>query len=210
MKFARGCDIIKYIAYFGGIFLQDYIYVIVAQTGTNVAKAIKFFTRKPYNHVSLSGDIGLSEMYSFCRNYPRTPLPATFNKEVIGEGTLGLYDNIPCEIYRINVTQEQKRDFYRIMEHFSTFRNAYSYNILGLIAIFLKISWTRKNRFLCSQFVAHTFYKLGLELNKSPCLYTPDDFRFLPNAELIYKGELNRWYFEESHVISEDSELIYH
>ena len=27
----------------------------------------KFFTRKPYNHVSLSGDITLSEMYSFCR-----------------------------------------------------------------------------------------------------------------------------------------------
>lgn len=192
--------------------MQEYIYVIVAQTGTNVAKAIKFFTRKPYNHVSLSGDIGLSEMYSFCRNYPRVPLPATFNKEVIGQGTLGLYDNIPCEIYQIPVTHEQKIEFRQIMEHFFMFRKEYAYNILGMIPIFLKISWSRKNRFLCSQFVAHTFFKLGLELSKSPCLYTPDDFRYLPNSQLIYRGELNRWYFEESPVVNgnEETNLIYH
>lgn len=177
--------------------MQEHIYVIVAQTGTNVAKLIKLFTRKPYNHVSLSGDLLLTDMYSFCRNYPMVPLPATFNKEIIGEGTLGLYNNIPCEIYEVPVTHEQKCEFNCIMEHFFAFRNAYSYNILGLIAIFLKISWSRKNRFLCSQFVAHTFVKLGIKLEKSPCLYTPDDFRYLPNAKLIYQGELNRWHFEQ-------------
>jgi len=190
--------------------LKEYIYIIVAQTRTGVAKAIKFFTRKPYNHVSISGDVGLSEMYSFCRNYPRVPLPATFNKEIIGQGTLGLYDNIPCEIYRVPVTSEQKREFEQIMQHFFTFRKTYSYNILGLVAIFLKISWSRKNHFLCSQFVAHTFFKLGLELSKSPCLYTPDDFRYLPNAELVYRGELNSWYFEDKFVLGKSTGLIYH
>lgn len=191
-------------------YLQESIYVIVAQTGTNVARAIKFFTRKPYNHVSLSGDIGLSEMYSFCRTYPKMPLPATFNKEIIGQGTLGLYNNIPCEIYEVPVTTEQKHEFEKIMHHFSIFRNSYSYNILGLIAIFMKISWSRKNRFLCSQFVAHTFVKLGIPLSKSPCLYTPDDFRYLPNAKLIYQGELNHWYFEISPLANQTTNLIAH
>ena len=47
--------------------MGDYIYIIVAQTGTRPARLFKHVTKKPYNHVSLSGDLELSEMYSFCR-----------------------------------------------------------------------------------------------------------------------------------------------
>ena len=182
--------------------MKENIYIIVAQTGTNVAKAIKFFTKKPYNHVSVSGDMELSKMYSFCRTYRYTPLPATFNEEIIGKGTLGLYNNIPCEIYAIPVTHQQKKQFEEIIQEFYTLRHTYSYNILGLLAIYLNISWNRKSHFLCSQFVAHIFDEIGINLEKEPCLYTPDDFRYLSNAHLIYRGELNKWhnqkYFEHS------------
>lgn len=173
--------------------MADNIYIIVAQTGTSVARMIKFFTKKPYNHVSISGDIALSKMYSFCRTYRHIPLPATFNEEIIGQGTLGLYNNIPCEIYEIPVTHKQKIQFEKIIQKFYTFRNNYSYNILGLIAIYFNISWDRKDHFLCSQFVAHIFKEIGLSLQKNPCLYTPDDFRYLSDAKLIYRGELNQW-----------------
>lgn len=173
--------------------MEDNIYIIVAQTGTNVAKAVKFFTKKPYNHVSVSGDIELSKMYSFCRTYRYVPLPATFNEEIIGEGTLGLFSNIPCEIYQIHVSHEQKKHFENLIKNFYTFRNSYSYNILGLFAIYLNISWNRKSHFLCSQFVAHVFSEIGINLEKNPCLYTPEDFRHLSDAQLIYKGELNDW-----------------
>lgn len=53
--------------------MQDYIYVLVSRTGTNIAKIIRFFTRKPYNHASISADSNLHEMYSFCRNSPSAP-----------------------------------------------------------------------------------------------------------------------------------------
>ncbi|HRR77900.1 MAG TPA: hypothetical protein P5191_13995, partial [Ruminococcus sp.] len=66
--------------------MEDYIYIIIAQTGTRPARFFRFITKKPYNHVSLSGDVTLSEMYSFCRTYRRFPLPATFNKETVGQG----------------------------------------------------------------------------------------------------------------------------
>ena len=102
--------------------MADNIYIIVAQTGTNVAKAIKFFTKKPYNHVSVAGDIELSKMYSFCRTYRYTPLPATFNEEIIGEGTLGLFNNIPCEIYEIPVSHEQKVHFQRLINNFYIYK----------------------------------------------------------------------------------------
>ncbi|MDD6344846.1 MAG: hypothetical protein PUA51_01295 [Oscillospiraceae bacterium] len=177
--------------------MADNIYIIVAQTGTNVAKAIKFFTKKPYNHVSVAGDIELSKMYSFFRTYRYTPLPATFNEEIIGEGTLGLFNNIPCEIYEIPVSHEQKVHFQRLINNFYIFRNNYSYNILGLIAIYLNISWDRKSHFLCSQFAAHILSEIGINLRKKPCLCTPDDFRYISDARLIYRGELNHWHTQK-------------
>ncbi len=176
--------------------MQEYIYLIVAQTGTKPAKLFKMITKKPYNHVSLSGDILLNEMYSFCRTYWPFPLPATFNQEIVGEGTLGKFDYIPCEVYRIEVTQKQKMLYNEIIRHFLCYRDFYAYNILGLPAVYLNISWKRKKNFLCSQFVAYTIEKLGILLEKPFSLYTPDDFRHLPGATLIYHGELNHFYHE--------------
>lgn len=176
--------------------MEDSIYLIIAQTGTRPARFFRFFTKKPYNHVSLSGDATLSEMYSFCRSYTPFPLPATFNKEIVGKGTLGKYDFIPCEIYRIPVTREQKLEYERIIRHFSDNRNIYSYNVLGLIAVYFNIEWNRKYSFVCSQFVAYTMDKIGIKLEKPFCLYTPDDFRSFPGATLVYSGELNSFYFD--------------
>lgn len=175
--------------------MGDYIYLIVAQTGTIPARFFKFFTKKPFNHVSLSGDFSLSEMYSFCRTYTPFPLPATFNKEIVGEGTLGHYEFIPCEIYQIAVTSEQKENYNRLIRYFASNRNAYSYNVLGLFALYLNIRWDRETNFVCSQFVAYTMEKIGIKLEKPFCLYKPDDFRSFPEAELIYSGELNTFYY---------------
>lgn len=174
--------------------MQEYIYIVIAQTGTKPAKFFKLITKKPYNHVSLAGDINLSVMYSFCRTYCPFPFPATFNKEIIGKGTLGKFGFIPCEIYRIPVTTEQKNTYYQIINHFAEHRNIYSYNVLGLIAVYLNIEWKRKKNFLCSQFVAYTLDKMGIKLEKPFCMYTPDDFRAFPSATLIYEGELNSFY----------------
>ena len=175
--------------------MEEYIYLVIAQTGTRPARFFRFFTKKPYNHVSLSGDVTLSEMYSFCRTYRRFPLPATFNKEIVGKGTLGNYSFIPCEIYRITVTPEQKNAYQRIIKHFENNRNVYSYNLLGLLAVYLNIEWNHKKSFVCSQFVAYTMEKIGIKLEKPFCLYKPDDFRKFPGATLIYSGELNSFYY---------------
>ena len=185
--------------------MEDCIYIVMAQTGTRPARFFRFMTKKPFNHVSLSGDVTLSEMYSFCRTYRRFPLPATFNQERVGEGTLGRYGSIPCEIYRINVTPEQRAAYDRIIRHFSDHRHIYSYNILGLLAVYLDIEWTRKKNFLCSQFVAYTMDKIGIKLEKPFCLYKPDDFREFPGASLIYSGELNA--FVHSHSAAKRDEM---
>ena len=174
--------------------MNDAIYIILTQTGTSVAKIIKFFTGKPYNHSSISSDLSLSDMYSFSRNYAPFPLPAGFNQEKVGEGTLGLFSCIPCEIYMLPVTGEQKEKFNRILNHFKKNRSRYSYNILGFWSIPFRIHMERKNKFVCSQFVAHIIKESGIYLNKPVCMYSPEDLRHLPYAKLIYQGELNTFY----------------
>jgi len=171
--------------------MQDCIYICLCQTGTRVAKAIKFFTKKPYNHASVTGDPTFSVMYSFCRSYKHSPLPATFNHEVIGSGVLGMYDEIPCEIYEIRLTAEQKKRFEEMIRHFQENRSSYSYNLIGMWTVLLQIGLERKRKFVCSQFVAHVLHESGVELAKSESLYRPEDLRHLPSAKLVYRGDLN-------------------
>lgn len=179
------------------------VYVVVTRTGTGVARAIRVLSRMPYSHVSLSADASLHELYSFCRNYTRIPLPATFNTEQIGTGTFGKFSVIPCEIYEIPLTEAQYTHFERMIEHFQECRKYYSYSIIGLLRVRLQIESELQNKFVCSQFVAYVLEECGVTLDKPPCLYSPDDLRYLPDAKLIYRGELNQYYQEQNdHALS--------
>lgn len=180
------------------------IYVVVTRTGTGVAKAIRVFSRMPYSHVSISADASLHKLYSFCRNYKPFPLPANFNTELIGEGTLGKFDNIPCEIYEVPISAEQYSHFESMIDHFLACRKLYSYSLLGLLRVKLQIESELQNKFVCSQFVAYVLDECGVKLDKPACLYSPDDLRYLPDAKLIYRGELNRYYHDQN-----ENELSY-
>lgn len=187
--------------------MQEHIFVLLMQTGTSVAKTLQFFTRKPYNHASVALDLTLEEMYSFCRNYIHFPLPAGFNQEIVGQGTLGRFLVIPCEIYAIPVTKRKKQEFRQNLEYFKVHRSMFSYNVLGLGTTFLRIKWSRKNKMHCSQFVATLLAQSGVQLNKPLSLHTPDDLRYISDAHLIYRGELNRFYqtYAKSIQKSEDT-----
>ena len=174
--------------------MTDYIYIILTQTGTRVSSIIKLFTKKPYNHSSLSGDEKLETMYSFCRTYRSFPLPATFNREKVGEGVFGMYSNIPCEVYRIPVTNQQKELFTQRIDTFNEKRKSYHFNLFGFSSILFQKPVTRKNKYTCSQFTATVLENTGIKLDKLPCLYSPDDLRYINGSELIFSGELNDYY----------------
>ncbi len=178
--------------------MQEYIFILLSQTGTKVSKFIQLFTKKPYNHASVALDFSLEEIYSFCRTSPHRPLPATFNQEIVGEGTFGLFSSIPCEIYAIPLTAEAYRALSFDLDHYNLCRAQYSYNLLGLCTTFLHIRWIRQYKLHCAQFVARVLSDAGVQLEKPPCLYTPDDLRYLSDAHLVYRGELNRFYARAS------------
>ncbi|MEM5591749.1 hypothetical protein AAHH67_08270 [Niallia circulans] len=57
------------------------VYIILTDTGTLFTRCIKFFTRKPHNHASISFDPQLNEVYSFGRRKPSNPFIGGFVKE---------------------------------------------------------------------------------------------------------------------------------
>ncbi len=175
------------------------VYVVLTRTGTKVARVIRILTRKPYSHASISMDSSLHELFSFCRNNPRFPLPATFNEEYVGQGVFGLYDNIPCEIYEVPMTEAQHREFCKQLLHFQNFRGLYSYSLFGLVSVPLQIKRELRYKFVCSQFVAYMLQESNVKLNKPASLYSPEDLRHLPTARLIYRGELNEYFSEPTH-----------
>lgn len=173
--------------------MSNEIYMVLTQSGTKISQTIRLFTRKPYNHASLADDATLKNMYSFCRRYNR-PLPAGFNREYVGAGVFGRFEIIPCEIYRIELTEKQRRTYEATIRYFISHQTDLDYNILGLGAILVNKNLPRKYKYLCSQFVAYVLNEIGITLNKPVFLNTPDDLRYLSGAKLIYSGELNRYF----------------
>lgn len=174
------------------------IYVVLSSTDTNIARAIRVLTRMPYSHASVTDDPSLHRLYSFCRNYSMIPLPATFNTEFIGEGTFGRFENIPCEIYEILLSEADYQQFQLIIAHFKDCRKDFSYSLMGLLRVKMQIEKELRTKFVCSQFVAYVLDRCSVTLPKPPSIAAPEDLRHIPEARLIYRGELNRYYQEKT------------
>ena len=56
--------------------IEKKIYILLTDTGTLFTNLIKLYTKKTYNHASISFDSELSEVYSFGRKTAKTHLLA--------------------------------------------------------------------------------------------------------------------------------------
>lgn len=192
---------------------KNYIYVVVTRTDTKIAKSIRFLSKKAYSHASISCDADLTRMYSFCRDKVDSPLPANFNHENLDTSIFGLFHNIPCEIYRVGVSEEQYQKFILTIDHFINNRDLYTYNVPGLFLSGLHIPHRFRYKFVCSVWVAFVLGKSGilLENKKHQSLVQPDDLRYIDNAELFYRGNLKDYpkFLEQLRRCenSEDNEL---
>lgn len=69
------------------------IFIVLTYTGTLPAKVVKFWTRKPYSHVSISLDESLTRMYSFARLGQYNIFNAGFLHEYINKGIFKKFKN---------------------------------------------------------------------------------------------------------------------
>jgi len=165
------------------------IYIVISQTGTWLSTLIKLYTKEQYNHVSLSLENSLSDMYSFGRINPVNPFSGGFARESIYDGVYKMFPNCRCAVYRLRVTDEQYKKIQKIIEDFKIKRDQYRYNFLGLFFIALHMDKPRKRHYFCSQFVSEVLERSGVvKFDKPFHLITTKDLMNIPNLHPVFEG----------------------
>lgn len=167
------------------------VYILLTDSGTLLTKTIKQYTAAPYNHVSLSLDMELNELYSFGRKAPRNPLFGGFVKEDVYKGTFRYFPNTRCVVFRLRVTESQWDQIKQIIRSFQEQQDIYSYNLVGLFGVVMNVPVESRHAFFCTQFVAEVLRRSGIKLwEKSSALVKPNDFLEHLAFETIYEGHL--------------------
>lgn len=167
------------------------MYVLLMRSNSLPSVLIRFLTRSSYTHASLGFSADCMQLYSFARKYENLPLPGCFVCEKIDRGFMGKNPKVPCALYSFDVPVETFENVRGEVMGMYRQKEGYKYNYLGLILCGIGIAKRRKNKYFCSEFVAHTLKKNGaLEISKPSSLFRPTDFPKLPQLKLLYEGNI--------------------
>lgn len=173
------------------------IYILLTHIGSLLSRCIYVYTREPYTHVSISLDKNLNELYSFGRIRPSNPIIGGFVKEDVVNGTYARFPETRCALYSLKVNDIQYKRLKKELNKFRMNEDKYSYNLLGLFGIMLRVPVERKYNYFCSQFVATLLYNSGIFIvHKHAALVCPEDFRECKKLKLIYEGKLKEYSYE--------------
>jgi len=131
---------------------DENIYIIVSSTGSDVSEVLSVFTRKQYNHASLSFDKDLNTIISY--NGGEKVYPPGLNKEMIE--FFNKKKDASMMVYSLKATREQKQLIIDRIREINEKGSAY--NMLGLVFN----NSMRPNIMFCSQFVYSTLKYAGL------------------------------------------------
>ncbi|MCD4839412.1 hypothetical protein LRS37_11060 [Neobacillus sedimentimangrovi] len=164
------------------------VYVLLTDTKTTLSKTIGLFTKQSLNHVSISFDQQLREIYSFGRKKPNNPFLGGFIREQINQD---LFENAIGAVYRCSVTEEQFQRMKKFVQAIEEERHSYRYNFIGLFGVLFNQPIKREKAYFCSQFVSAVFQSGDVIIADKPdMLVTPNDFINCPHLQLVYEGPL--------------------
>lgn len=167
---------------------MSFVYLIESNNPTVLSQAIGAFSHYPYNHLSISLDRSLTEVYSFGRMKPNNPLNGGFVQE---DYTHPFYSHSKVRVYAIEVSDEQLDQLKQRITTFEEAADEWRYNFLGLFPAYVKVSWTRDHHYFCSQFVASLLKEADiLSHDFNPNISHPKDVIEGIQPTLIYEGAL--------------------
>ena len=165
------------------------IYLILTYSGTILSRIIKIYTRDEFEHVSISLDEELNQMYSFGRLNPYNPFIGGFVHEGINIGTFKRFRKTQTAVYSIMISDEQYKKIKETIKLIRECPIAYKFNIIGLFGAGFNIRIHMRHSFYCAEFVKYLLEKARVK-NNLPEIIKPEDFKRLDNIRLEYKGSL--------------------
>ncbi len=165
------------------------VFIVLSQTGSIPCRVLKFFTHDEYNHVSISFDPELNEMFSFGRLKPNNFLCGGFVEESKDSGVFKKFSQTKVLVSTIETTEEEYLKLRSLVQSFVDEKKKFKYNYLGVFLAMFRLNYSPKCKYYCSQFVRDCLSRLNI-LNAStlPAIAKPVDFLKLDTSEVIYKG----------------------
>lgn len=164
------------------------IYLMLTQTTSMLSRAIKSVTHQPYNHISLSMDKELTEVYSFGRLHPDNPFVGGFTREDV---TGDFYRQARCRIHALTISEEDLRNLRFVLRGFKEKKESYYYNFAGLFTAWAKVPWDRPNAYFCSEFVSTVLMDAGIMQRHLPAsVLSPADIIERMKVTVVYEGLL--------------------
>lgn len=166
------------------------IYFIHTYTGTVLSRIVRFYTKKPYSHISFSLDSSLNKMYSFGRLNPYNPFIGGFVIENVHKGTFKRFKKTKTVIYKYTITDEQYKKLKKDIRYFLKNHRKYKFNTLGLFMVMFNKKIERENHFYCAEFVKYCMEKEEIITNL-PEVVKPEDFLKVKEMHKVYTGKLH-------------------
>ena len=177
------------------------VYIVLSCTETGPSRLIKFATKAEFTHSSIAMIPCRHKLYSFARRRLHNFLIAGFFHEDVDKFVFARYPNAPCAVYEIEISNA---GYKRMAETLDLFEKKYSkckYSFTGMLTTQMGIKRNLKYKYTCAQFVATLLESSGdVALPKHPSLIKPMDLAKIPEARLVYSGNIKNIRFKSDKI----------
>ncbi len=182
---------------------NDYIYIVISQTGTVLSRLLKLITKADYNHVSLGLTDDLENMYSFGRLHPYNPIWGGFVNESPNRGTFKRFYNTKVIVLSLKVSSNTYKNISETIQYISDNRRKYHYNYFGVFFGAFKHVHKASNSYYCSEFVKEILVKNNIEgADSLSAIVQPIHFLDIPNTNIFYRGKLKDYRLFYENILS--------
>ncbi len=171
----------------GNLPLDENVYVVFSAAPYKMSRFIRLFTGGKYNHVSVSSNKELTELYSFARLYRCAPFVAGFVKE--NSGRFSVNDKTAkIMVCAVPVSKERKEALMKRLAEMKRERKKYIYNFFSAAATPIKRQVIIKDAYTCVEFAVQMLSLVGYTFNGQSYIGV-DDLKGLLEKYKIYEGE---------------------
>ncbi|MBQ8797260.1 MAG: hypothetical protein IJZ56_03600 [Oscillospiraceae bacterium] len=167
---------------------KHYIYIVFSSTPYKIGKLIRRVTRETYNHISISLDKDLTQMYSFSRRYYRLPLYGGFVHESRSRYHVkGIATDI-C-LCALPVTARQYATLNNLLQGMHRRSRFYIYNHLSVLGAVIHKPIRARDAYTCVEFCVKVLRELGIDIQPNK-FYSVGDIQTLLAPYIVYSGAM--------------------
>ncbi len=129
------------------------LYVMISKTHTGIGKAIRKFSRYPYNHVALTLDPTFRNWVSFARYNKDTPLYGGFIAEPVERYLADdINKAVEVRIFALDITEEHYKKLSELFSYAGKLDSGMVYNLFDIIAATVGAKIPISNAYTCLGF----------------------------------------------------------